>query len=173
MRHWAGMKSVLCLPLLLASYASADEGADRLSIDRAIAALNELPQRPALFTGDAFSEFDRLPNTKTGAFRVLGSQEDPASLAPIDHPMVVISHEPWGEATITFPGASSHPAVEMLNPRIASAVSRFITSDVALTEGTWTYKNDGGTTQTVPLLFVMKKEGDSWKIASLRVLAPR
>lgn len=173
MRHCAAMKSVLCLPLLLASYASADEGADRLSIDRAIAALNELPQRPALFIGDASSEFDRLPNIKTGAFRVLGSQEDPASLAPIDRPMVVISHEPWGEATIAFPGDSSHPAVEMPNPLIASAVSRFITPDVALAEGTWTYKNNRGTTQTVPLLFVMKKEGESWKIASLRVLAPR
>src|ERR1017187_8630850 len=36
----------------------------------------------------------------------------------------------------------------------------------------WTYKDDGATTRTTPLLFVMKKERGSWKIASIRVLAP-
>jgi len=50
-----------------------------------------------------------------------------------------------------------------LNPRFVSTTIRFITPDVALVDGTW---------QTVPLLFVMKKEENDWKIASLRTLAP-
>jgi hypothetical protein len=68
---------------------------------------------------------------------------------------VTISHEPLGEATINRP-----------TPRIVSGGVRFITVDVALVEGTCSYED--GT--TMPLLFVMKKEGDDWKIASLRVL---
>jgi hypothetical protein len=35
----------------------------------------------------------------------------------------------------------------------------------------YTYEDDHATKQTMPLLIVMKKEGDDWKIASIRVLA--
>jgi hypothetical protein len=45
MRHYASVKAILCLPLF---FASADEAADRVAIARAIATLNELPQRTAL-----------------------------------------------------------------------------------------------------------------------------
>jgi ketosteroid isomerase-like protein len=34
-----------------------------------------------------------------------------------------------------------------------------------------TNEDDQGAKQSTPLLFVMKKEGDNWKIASIRVLA--
>jgi len=166
MRYYARAKAILCLPLLLASYASADETADGLAIDHAIAALNEAPQRAAVFTADAYSELDRLPNVTPQAFRIAGPARQ-------DGPMVTISHEPWGEVTLNLPGTASLPALEILNPRIASGAIRFVTSDVALADGVWTYKDDGGTTQTIPLLFVMKREGDNWKIASLRVLTPR
>jgi hypothetical protein len=172
MRHYASVRAILCLPLLLASYASADEAADRVAIDRAIAALNELPQRAAVFTEDASSELKRLPNVMPRAFRTLGPQDDRASLPRIDRPTVTISHEVWGEATINIPGATSLTALEILNPRIANGAIRFITPDVALTDGAWTYEDGSGVTQTTPILFVMKKEGDNWKIASLRVLAP-
>jgi hypothetical protein len=40
MRHYAGVKAILCLALLFAAHASADEAADRGAIDRTIAALN-------------------------------------------------------------------------------------------------------------------------------------
>lgn len=81
-----------------------------------------------------------------------------------DHPTLVISHEPWGEATINFPG------VEIVNPRIESRTVRFITPDVALADGVCTYRDFNGHAETTPLLFVMKKEGERWKIASIRLL---
>jgi hypothetical protein len=171
MRHYATVKATLCLPLLLASYAWADEAADRVAIDRAVAALNELPQRADVFTDDAYSELERLPNVKPRAFRIPGPQDDRVSLRRTDGPTVTISHEIWGEATINIPGVAPVPALEILNPRITNGAIRFITPDVALTDGAWTYEGDSGTTQAIPVLFVMKKEGDNWKIASLRVLA--
>src|ERR1039458_6776399 len=95
-----------------------------------------------------------------------------------NRPTVTISHEPWGEATINFPWtdylikALRARTLEILNPRIGSRTIRFLTPDVALVDGAWTYKDDGATTRTTLLLFVMKKERGNWKIASIRVLAP-
>jgi hypothetical protein len=172
MRHYATVKAILCLPILLAPYASADEAADRVAIDRAVAALNELPQRADVFTDDASSELKRLPNVKPRAFRVPGPQDDRVSLPRTDGPTVTISHEIWGEATINIPGVASLPVFEILNPRIVNGAIRFITPEVALTDGIWKYEDENGMTQTIPILFVMKKEGSNWKIASLRVLAP-
>lgn len=166
MRHHAATKALLCLSLLTASYAWADEAADRMAVDRTIAALNEVPQRAPVFTADAYSELDHLPDVQPQAFRIAGP-------ARTDSGMVTISHEPWGEAALNFPGTASLPTLEILNPRIASGATRFVTPDVAVTDGVWTYKDNAGATQTIPLLFVMKREGNNWKIASLRVLAPR
>jgi hypothetical protein len=171
-RHVVRMKAVLCLPLVLASYASADEAADRVSIARAIAGLNELPHRAALFNDDAFCELARLPDVNPRSFRILEPQGYPSSSPQADGPTVTISHEPWGEATITFPGVTSLQTLEILNPRIANRAVRFITPDVALADGDWTYDDSSGSKRTVPILFVMKKEGDDWKIASLHVLTP-
>jgi hypothetical protein len=42
-RHLAGMKPIFCLPLFLASFAWADEAADRADIARVIAMLNDSP----------------------------------------------------------------------------------------------------------------------------------
>jgi hypothetical protein len=175
-RHSASVKTILCLPLLFAPYVMADEAADRAGIDRAIAWLNELPRRSGLFTEDAnaSAELERLPRVAAPTFRMpAGTAGDPRSLPRTDPPTVSISHEPWGEAAIHLPGMAPVPVIEIMNPRISSGAIRFITPDVALAEATWTYKSNDATTQTVPLLFVMKKEEDSWKIASLRMLAPR
>jgi hypothetical protein len=99
------MKAILCLPLLLASYASADEAADQAAISRAIAVLNEQPQRTTVFTADASSELDRLPDVKPKSFQVEGQPVPDATVAvPGPHGVTVtISHEPFGEATINFP----------------------------------------------------------------------
>jgi hypothetical protein len=68
----------------------------------------------------------------------------------------------------------SLPALELTNPRVASRAIRFITPDVALVDGACSYRVDVSNTQTTPLLLVMKKgKEDSWKIASLRLLAQR
>jgi len=60
-RHCLCVKAILCIPLLFALNALADEAADRTAIDPVISRLNELPRRPALFTADGISEIDRLP----------------------------------------------------------------------------------------------------------------
>jgi hypothetical protein len=185
MRHYAGVKVILCLPLFFAAYASADEAADLVAIGRAISKLNELPRPTGLFTEDAnaSSELEGLPKVnplafRMAAFRILEPPSDPVFLLQADHPTVTISHEPWGEATIDFPcteyliKALRARTLEILNPRIGSRTIRFLTPDVALVDGAWTYKDDGATTRTTLLLFVMKKERGNWKIASIRVLAP-
>jgi hypothetical protein len=160
MRHFASMKALLCALLLFAPYAFADEAAERVAIGHAITTLNEPSQRSALFTdGRAYSEFERLRRAHPLAFRIIGPAADPESMVLTDHPTLTISHEPWREATINLPGRESRPSIAFIRP------------DVALAEGACTYEDDQATMQTTQLLFVMKKEGDDWKIASIRVLA--
>jgi hypothetical protein len=154
MRHFATMKVLFCAPFLIAGYACADEAGERITIGRAITTLNEPSQHNALFVGDGRSEFERLRIAKPLAFGIIGPAAGPVF---VDHPTVIISHEPWMEATINL--RESHPSIT------------FVTPEVALAEGACTSEDDHAIKQTTPLLFVMKKEGDDWKIASIRVLA--
>ncbi len=158
MLHYASLTTLLCVPLFVASYASADEVADRAAIGRTIATLNESSQHDALFTadGNAASELALLRRVNP-PFRIVGPSDGSVAV-----PTVTISKEPWGEARIDFPAAE---------PRTVNRSITFITPDVALAEAACTYLD--ATTQATPLLFVMKREGGDWKIASLRVLAPR
>jgi len=65
-------------------------------------------------------------------------------------PVLTISHQPWGEASFrTWP--------------ITVVRIRFITLDVATA--------DAVAEQTLPVLFVLQKSEDRWKIASIRFLA--
>lgn len=175
MRHSAILKALLSLLLLLAACAWADETAGRAAISRTIAAANQFPPRADLFTADAdaSSAYDQLWQGKHLSFGIPPGGE--AAAAPSsDRPTVVISHEPWGEASIDFPGRWPHAVMDVVNPRIASRTIRFVTADVALVEGACVYQEEiGGRTQFTPLLFVMKRDGADWKIASLRVLASR
>ena len=81
---------------------------------------------------------------------------------------VVISHEPWGEAQI-YPAGVFPQQLLIVNPRFASGAVRFITPDVATVEGSYT-RTDDDTVQSTPLLFLMKRDRDVWKIASIRLL---
>jgi hypothetical protein len=158
---------ILCLPLILGSYAlAADEAADRAAIGQTIAAaLNQVPVPAGLFTDDAVSDLGRLPGVNQAQFQF---QRD-VTVATASGLTVVISHEPWGEAQIYPPGVFPQPLV-IVNPRFASGAVRFITPDVAMVEGSYT-RRDGDVVQTTPLLFLMKRDGDVWKIASVRLLA--
>lgn len=160
MRHYPSMKAFLCLSLLVAAYAAAQEPADGVAISRAIAALNEPPPHDRLFTadGNGSSELQRLPKAKAQAFRI---REPFIAVVPAI-PTVIISHEPWGEARINF------PPIEVRAPN-SSIV--FVTPDVVLAEVSYVYQDDDATRQALPLLFVMKRESGDWKIASVRVLA--
>ena len=139
------MKANLCLPLLLAAFAWADEPADRATIRRTIAVVNEFP-----WSIPAVAESPIAEREIEAVRRSAPPLPDSGRLT------VTISHEPWGEATIG-------PAT-MEFPRIASGAIRFIAPDVALADADWT--REDGTSLHKPVLFVMKKVGDVWKIAS-------
>ena len=136
--------------------------------DRTIAGLNDYRNVWNSLRRAQKSPSLRVYVTPVPTFRTLRQASDPGTVR-IDQPTVTISHEPWGEATINFPEMTSFP-VEILNPRIVRRTIRFITPDVALAEGTWTYEGNGSALQK-PLLFVMKKEGATWRVASLHLLA--
>jgi hypothetical protein len=148
---------MLLFPLAFVSFALADEVADRAAIDHTIAALNEFPLSTGLFVDEVSSDLARLPKVNPLEYRAL--------VPTVQRLSVTISHEPLGEARIDL-----QPAVEILNPHTGSGAVRFLTPDIAVVDGNWTYKN-GETTEITPLFFVMKREGDVWKIASLRLLA--
>lgn len=165
------MRALLCLPLVLAAAVRADEPSDRAAIDRVFAQLNQYPPPAALFTADsdAPAVLRRLWNGRYPVYRVRPWWWDPA--APPDVVSVTISHEPWGEATINIPLARPMPSVKRANPRVVSRSVRFLTPEVALAEARWVYDFEEPGQQRTRLLLVMKKEGNDWKIASLRVLA--
>lgn len=167
MRARAKMALIVSFPLLLGSYAWAEESADRGQIDKVIAALNVTPEPSGLFTDDSVSDLGKLPQPARTQFQLMAG----SPVTPAAQPAVVISHEPWGEARINLDGVGlSIPVMEMVNPHISTGTIRFVSADVATVDGKWTY-TDGGSTQTIPLLFVMRREGDEWKIASARLLA--
>jgi len=131
------MKAALSITLLLASGAWAQEAIEKASIATTISRLNASPTDSTLFTAD-------FPDT-----------------ALLSHPgvqagRVVISKEPWGEAT-WFPVSSVD--------RFVIKSVRFVTLEVALVEGT-DRSNDNA-----PVLFVMKKDGTAWRIAGFRRIA--
>lgn len=148
----------------------ADEAADRTAIGRVIVALNEMTVssgarngssvHPELFTADSEGPavIEQLRKGKRLKFQL----RQPAPSAS-DHATVTISHDPWREVVVNLP-----MTMEITNPRIESRTIRFITPDVALADAISIY--EGGTVEMTRLLFVMKKVGDGWKIASLRAL---
>ena len=142
------MKKLLWLPLLFCGFLRADEAADREKIGRVIAALNQIPRPAGLFTAD----FD--------GWAALAAPGIGGGLT------VVISHEPWGEARLEPRSLGT-----VLDSRISSGAIRFITPDVALADGALRYTGESGTSQTTPLLLIMKRDGEGWKIAAVRVLA--
>jgi hypothetical protein len=156
MRHYAGMKAILCLPLVFASCAWADDAADRVAIGQVIASLNELTSRTAVIA-DSPAAAGELAALRLRKLSIQGS----------GLPSVTISHEPWGEATINFP---NFPGNEVLPGKIVAGAIRFITPKVALADGDLTRAD--GVSVHEPILFVMKKVGNEWKIASVRMLAP-
>ena len=160
------MRYLLCLPLLFASFASADEVTDRYAIRSVIATLNDSSSdashsAPFAANSDAASELAHLRQLHPSEFRAVPPFDD--SWVQTSEPVLVISKQPWGEARIDFPTVPT---------RVNHAIA-FVEPDVALAEGAYTYRDNSATLQTVPLLFVMKREGDGWKIAALRVLAAR
>ena len=66
--------------------------------------------------------------------------------------------------------AAKEPWSEMTAPVLLIQSIRFVTADVAVVNAVNTQFGSMTLTRRVQVLFVMKKEGAEWKIASLRVL---
>ena len=156
MRNHSSVKFTLTLALLCAVsslVARADEATDRTAIEQAIAGLNQFPRPVGLFTEEATNDLVLLPKVR---FMIVPAR---------GMPTLTISHEPFGEAHL------DPPAAKIINPRIASGAIRFLTPDIALVDGFWNF-SDGASAQRRKLFFVIQRDGDAWRIASARVLAP-
>lgn len=140
------MRVILCFALFSAVRPWAGEVPDRTAIVGIITALNDPIHLAALFTKDADSDvdFDRLVELHRIGPRPPGA--------------VLGMNEPWTQLT---------------TPRIASGPIRFITPDVAIVDAE--SRIDGAVTlaRSVPLLFVLKKEGANWRISAVRVVRVR
>ena len=177
------MRRILLVPLLLAIGASAEDDrlVDRLSIDEAIASLNRFPLQKSLFATGASIDLAKLPEVKSVTVRKPESSISlefgriPGLERP-GHMEVVVSKEPWGEAQLVWVTDETGPprevSGELMNPRISGGEAQFSGSDTARVEGRWRYL-DGDKTQVVPLVFVLKREGDKWKFTLIRIAPAR
>jgi hypothetical protein len=179
------VKTTLCLSLALSSLVWANEASDRAAVEKVILGLNDSPPNPALFMPgfNGFAELARLdirpasersPNSID--LRNAATIRDPAATH------VVISKEPWGEATLvvpqTIPVAASNPAPPdqgRLISRFNIQSVRFVAKDVALVEAVKDhyYERPGPRNrwQSAPALFVVKKDRKVWGIDSVHVIA--
>jgi hypothetical protein len=139
--------------VLFTCCAWADQLGDRIAILQTLASLNSA-QTSEIFAADghASEELARLRAAHPKGFRIVGSTARPS---------VAISHEVWGEATLTI------PAEFPLNRPVT-----FVSADVALIEGACSFEDEKGLEST-PLLFVLKRESSGWKISAVRELATR
>jgi hypothetical protein len=141
------MKSIMLAVLFASGVWAADEVADRAAIEKTIGALSVAPLREDLFTAD----FD-------GRAEMARLAETPRMVEADAKPTVVISKEPWGEATITMQGLTVRAMSVIVIRKI-----RFLAPDVVMVDGVG----------RGPVLLVLKKYGTDWKIASLRILAEK
>jgi hypothetical protein len=141
----------------------ADETADRAAIEATVAALNKSPSLPSLFAKD-FANANEL--------RVFLTAPSAAPLPAegitvrTEAATVVISREPMGEAALYTNPTLTAPLARFV-PRSFTFVSPDISVVVAVPE-----RQFGPTaSRSIPVLFVMRREEASWRIASFRVLS--
>jgi hypothetical protein len=155
------MKPTLLLALVVLAATAAEDAADRTAIARVVTALNDVPTRATLFSADAEGT-----TVVTQLLKDTRSTLGPAVATARDM-TVVISHEPWREAQIIPQAMAS--AGSLVNPRIECGAIRFITSEVALADAAFIYK-DGDRAEITPLLLVLRRTVE-WRIVSVRALA--
>jgi hypothetical protein len=135
------MRVILCAVVILAAIGRADEAKDRIAVNEIIEAINDPVQRPTLFTKEADStvNFDTLIDLH------LRSRNVGVGGVGID--------ETWRVLTV---------------PRVASGTLRFITPEVAIVDGVSVIRGAVTLVETVPLLFILKKEQTVWRICAVR-----
>ena len=158
------MKSILFAFVFCAGGVwAADEATDRADIEKTIRALSVWPTRVTLFTADFDDQRELMRVVRVGLPVVCPEVWWETCGVSIQRPSVdnpgeiVISKEPWGEATWVPVGMNMNVA------RIRITRVRFLTPEVAMVDAV----------ARDPLLIVMKKVGTEWKIASLRVVAEK
>lgn len=130
------------LPLLLSAAAlPAAESDDRAAIASVLAAVADPLHSERLFTADAD------PEERSIRLIDLHIRRNAAL------PVMVGTNEPWREMTI---------------PRVVAERIRFLTPDVALVDAVSTIAGAVTLRQRVPLIFVLKREGNDWRISALR-----
>jgi len=141
------MKPILCLSLLFSACLWANEAADRLAIqkviEKVIGAFNEPRNNPRAEPPSALFTSD-VDRAELGR------------LSDMERRMREISSRPWSEVTA---------------PRVVSESIGFVTPDVALVDGAIVQYGSLSASRE-PVLFVMKKQGTEWRIASLRLGTP-
>src|SRR5260370_28249653 len=99
------MRPVLLTPIFVAAGAWADQAVDRAAVTKTIGALNLWPDNPALFTAD-FDGHDALRRrAMVGTCPEVWWETCGIIVTAPESPQVIISKEPWGEATIVMPGS--------------------------------------------------------------------
>ena len=156
------MKRLVFLGILVASSLwAADEAADRASVEATVSALNNSPTPSNIFTAD-------FPNA--AELQGLREESRPVILRPADGVTIrtqagtlVISREPMGEAAWYPPLATTAFA-----PRFVTRSVTFTTPDTAVVIAIY---ERPFTSQRIPVLLVLRREGSDWRIASLRVIS--
>ena len=133
-------KLVLPLSFLFVTCVWADEAGDRVAIEKAITALNGFVSDPRA-------------RPRSGLFTSDADGVDFDRLVSIHRSLLDDSKEPWSEVR---------------PPRIISKAIRFLSPDVAVVDGA--DAQPGSFIRSIPLLFVMKKQGTDWRITTLRLL---
>ena len=138
------MRVILCAAVIFAAIGRADEAKDRIAVNEIIEAINDPVQRPTLFTKDADStvNFDRLIDLHLRSTRNVG-----VGGVGID--------ETWRVLTV---------------PLVVSGTIRFITPEVAIVDGASVIRGAVTLVETVPLLFILKKEQTVWRICAVRAI---
>jgi hypothetical protein len=151
------VKVFLCLTVLVSSALFADETTERAAIEATVAALNTSPSQPNLFTRD-FANADELQRFLGQAEQVI---ESGGVVIRTEAATLTISREPMGEATVHF----------RLAKRFVTRSVTFLSPDTAVVVAIHQRQFKPTTSQRIPALFVLRREGSAWRIASFRVLA--
>jgi hypothetical protein len=143
------MRVILCAAVIFAAIGRADEAKDRIAVNEIIEAINDPVQRPTLFTKDTDStvNFDRLIDLhlRSRNFGVGG----------VGGVVSVGIDETWRVLTV---------------PLVVSGTIRFITPEVAIVDGASVIRGAVTLVETVPLLFILKKEQTVWRICAVRAI---
>jgi hypothetical protein len=151
---------------LASSAWAADEAADRAAIEKVISTLNNSPNSPGLFTEDfgdnaILAALDVYRKTQPAAIRQDSIPLNVPCYAPEVWPELgcPFQTKPGGQSAAGLPAPPSHFVIQSI---------RLLTPGVALVDAV---NERGGALRHSPVLLVLSKDGDVWRIASLRVMA--